>query len=81
MPIGFHPLQLVAILAITLLIFGPKRLPEMGASIGKTIKEFQKGMKELQTPKEEPAATNLASIASTHAETVKSGVNTETKFD
>lgn len=50
---GFHGLDLVFILIIALLIFGPKRLPEMGASIGKSIKEFRKGMSELTTPKEE----------------------------
>lgn len=63
MPIGFHPLELVIILAVALLIFGPKRLPEMGASIGKSIKEFQKGMRELREPKEEESsAASLAAI-------------------
>ena len=47
MPFGFHGLDLVVILVIALLIFGPKKLPEMGASIGKSIKEFQKGMREV----------------------------------
>jgi len=50
---GFHGLDLIVILAIALLIFGPKKLPEMGSAIGKSIKEFQKGMKELSAPKEE----------------------------
>src|SRR2546425_5057560 len=50
---GFHGLDLVFILIIALLIFGPKKLPEMGASIGKSIKEFRKGMNELSQPKEE----------------------------
>ena len=47
MPFGFHGLDLVVILVIALLIFGPKKLPEMGASIGKSIKEFKKGMSEI----------------------------------
>ena len=50
---GFHGLDLVVILVIALLIFGPKRLPEMGSSIGKSIKEFRKGMSELTSPKDE----------------------------
>jgi sec-independent protein translocase protein TatA len=50
---GFHGLDLVVILVIALLIFGPKRLPEMGSSIGKSIKEFRKGMSELSNPKDE----------------------------
>jgi TatA/E family protein of Tat protein translocase len=53
---GFHGADLLIILAIALLIFGPKKLPEMGASIGKSIKEFKKGMNELTAPKEEPPA-------------------------
>src|SRR5690349_16448310 len=50
---GFHGLDLIVILVIALLIFGPKRLPEMGSSIGKSIKEFRKGMSELTSPKDE----------------------------
>lgn len=59
MPIGFHPFELIIILAIALLIFGPKKLPEMGASIGKSIKAFQKGMKEINEPDEPAAPTKL----------------------
>jgi sec-independent protein translocase protein TatA len=50
---GFHGLDLVVILVIALLIFGPKKLPEMGSAIGKSIKEFRKGMNELTAPKDE----------------------------
>lgn len=53
MPFGFHGLDLIVILVIALLIFGPKKLPEMGASIGKSIKEFQKGMKEVTGHKDD----------------------------
>ncbi len=63
---GFHGLDLIVILVVALLIFGPKRLPEMGASIGKSIKEFRKGMAELTSPKEakeeEPPAVSLEAI-------------------
>jgi sec-independent protein translocase protein TatA len=34
------------ILIFGVLILGPKKLPEMGSAIGKTIKEFQRSMKE-----------------------------------
>jgi sec-independent protein translocase protein TatA len=50
---GFHGFDLIVILLIALLIFGPKKLPEMGSAIGKSIKEFRKGVSELTTPKEE----------------------------
>jgi len=70
---GFHGFDLIVILIIALLIFGPKKLPEMGSAIGKSIKEFRKGMNELTQPKPEeeiklPAAPdasklNLGSVA------------------
>jgi sec-independent protein translocase protein TatA len=44
---GLRMPELIVILVVALLIFGPKRLPEMGSSIGKSIKEFRKGMSEL----------------------------------
>lgn len=46
--IGFP--ELLLILAIALLIFGPRKLPELGSALGRTIKEFRKGIKEEATP-------------------------------
>jgi sec-independent protein translocase protein TatA len=40
--------ELVIILTIALLVFGPRKLPELGASLGKTIKEFKRAASELQ---------------------------------
>lgn len=40
------PVHLFIILGIALLLFGPKRLPEIGQGLGKTIREFRKAMKE-----------------------------------
>jgi len=51
----FHGPELIIVVVIALLIFGPKRLPEMGSSIGKGIREFKKGMNDLTNPKSEPA--------------------------
>ncbi|MBI4733894.1 MAG: twin-arginine translocase TatA/TatE family subunit, partial [Rubrobacteridae bacterium] len=36
------PTELLIILGIVLLIFGPKKLPEMGKAIGQSIKELRK---------------------------------------
>ncbi len=41
------PEQLLVILAILLLIFGPSKLPQLGASMGKTIKAFRESAKEV----------------------------------
>ena len=56
MPLGFHLPELIIVLVVALLIFGPKKLPEMGSSIGKAITEFRKGMSELSAPKDEHVA-------------------------
>jgi sec-independent protein translocase protein TatA len=41
MPFNVGPLELVVVLIIALIVFGPKRLPELGASLGKGIREFR----------------------------------------
>jgi len=40
--------ELVIILTIALLVFGPRKLPELGSSLGKTIREFKRAASELQ---------------------------------
>jgi sec-independent protein translocase protein TatA len=52
MPLGLRLPELIVLLAIVLLFFGAKRLPEMGASIGKSINAFKKGMSETQDGEE-----------------------------
>ncbi len=39
--------EIVVILIIALIVVGPKKLPEVGRSIGKAINEFKKGSKEM----------------------------------
>jgi sec-independent protein translocase protein TatA len=49
MPFGARLPELLIFLVIALLIFGPKKLPEIGASIGKSINSFKKGMSEIES--------------------------------
>jgi sec-independent protein translocase protein TatA len=44
---GFGIEKLLLILVIVLVLFGARRVPEIGASIGKGIREFKRGMSEL----------------------------------
>jgi TatA/E family protein of Tat protein translocase len=43
--------ELIVILIILLLIFGATKLPEIGRSFGRTISEFKKGMREIDSDK------------------------------
>jgi TatA/E family protein of Tat protein translocase len=45
--------ELVIILVIALIIFGPRKLPELGKSLGRGINEFKKASNELQRTLEE----------------------------
>ena len=38
------PMELVIVLAIALIVLGPKKLPEVGRSIGKGMREFRDGL-------------------------------------
>ena len=43
----FQPLHLVVILTVVLIIFGPGKLPELGAALGKTLREFREAMAKI----------------------------------
>ncbi|MFN4132046.1 MAG: twin-arginine translocase TatA/TatE family subunit [Caldimicrobium sp.] len=46
MPLGLGGQELFIILFLALLIFGAKRLPEVGAGLGKGIRSFKESLKE-----------------------------------
>jgi sec-independent protein translocase protein TatA len=46
----FQPTHLLLILGIALLVFGPKKLPELGKGIGEGIRGFKSAMKESEYP-------------------------------
>ena len=46
----FQPMHLLVIFGIALLVFGPKKLPELGKGIGEGIRGFKSAMKEEETP-------------------------------
>ena len=45
--------ELIIILVIALIIFGPRKLPELGRSLGRSINEFKKASNELRSTREE----------------------------
>jgi sec-independent protein translocase protein TatA len=42
----FQPMHLIIIFAIALLVFGPKKLPELGKGLGEGIRALKDGMKD-----------------------------------
>jgi sec-independent protein translocase protein TatA len=46
----FQPMHLLVIFGIALLVFGPKKLPELGKGIGEAIRGFKSSMKEEEKP-------------------------------
>ena len=55
----FQPMHLLVIVGIALLVFGPKKLPELGKGIGEGIRGFKAAMKA----EEEKPATAIANSA------------------
>ena len=77
--------ELIIILVIALLILGPGKLPEVGASIGKSIREFRKASSDVQdavkvnvdtSPLPAPASSASASSAPVAAATLVDPVPT-----
>ena len=46
MPSWIGPWEIGIVLVLALLIFGPRKLPDLGQSLGKSIRGFKKGMRE-----------------------------------
>ena len=66
-PVGIP--ELLIILALVLLIFGPKRLPEMAKGLGQSVREFRKGVRDMkkdfddETADDQPKAAPVAAAA------------------
>jgi sec-independent protein translocase protein TatA len=67
------PLELGIILVVVLLLFGANRLPQLGASIGKTVREFRKGMHEATEEIAQSANAEPPALGNNGATAVKVG--------
>jgi len=56
---GFGLTELLVVLAIVLLIFGPKRLKSLGSDLGSAIKGFRKAVSDDEVKPEEPGQTKV----------------------
>lgn len=60
----FQPMHLVVILAIALLVFGPKKLPELGRGLGESIRGFKDALDgAAEKAKKEAAAADSATAS------------------
>ena len=55
----FQPMHLLVMFGIALLVFGPKKLPELGKGIGEGIRGFKSAMKEQAEPPPSPLTTTI----------------------
>lgn len=56
MPLGIGPMEIVVVLVIALLVLGPKKLPDMGKSLGSGMREFKASLSGGDDERDEPRA-------------------------
>jgi len=77
--------ELILIFIIALLVFGPKKLPELGKSLGKGLKEFKKASEELKSNWDEhlkdveKSVDDVKKDVEKHVSDVKASVTDATK--
>jgi sec-independent protein translocase protein TatA len=73
------PAELILIFVIALIVFGPKKLPEIGRSVGKALREFKKTSEEIKGRiEEEIQASEIKDVGKTLQSELQS-VQTEFK--
>ena len=66
----FQPMHLLVIFGIALLVFGPKKLPELGKGIGEGIRGFKSAMKDKDKDKDNEKPDSItAAVASEQSPT------------
>jgi sec-independent protein translocase protein TatA len=59
MPFNVGPMELIVVLAIALIVLGPKKLPEVGKSLGKGMREFKDSLSNMSGSDERDEAKRL----------------------
>ncbi len=83
---GLGPGELLLIFGIILILFGPKKLPELARSLGKAKREYEMAMREATEPSEESGESKSAPVKKEKTEeeilletAKKLGIDTEGK--
>jgi sec-independent protein translocase protein TatA len=65
MPVNVGPTELIIVLVIALIVLGPKRLPEVGRSVGKGMREFKDSLSGIDKDDDEDEPASLRQPAKT----------------
>jgi sec-independent protein translocase protein TatA len=90
MPLGLNHWWLILLLIIVLIVFGPGKLPQLGAAVGQALREFRKATTELKDevakatahenePSAPAAATGVTTPAATTPEPITEHKHESTK--
>lgn len=60
------PMEILVVLIIALVVFGPKRLPELGKSLGKGINEFRGSVSGDASERDAPVAVKQSPVTAVH---------------
>ena len=72
-PLGLP--EIIIILVIVLLVFGPRRLPEMAKGIGQSVREFRKGIRDMKdeiTGDDDEKANKSSNVSTAKSEAAQS---------
>jgi sec-independent protein translocase protein TatA len=64
-----HIVEVLIILVVVLIIFGPKRLPEMARGLGQSVREFRKSVRDMKSDFEEESTVKPTPVQKTDVET------------
>ena len=79
MPFGISIWELMILLLVLLLVFGAKRLPEMGRSLGKGMREFKEGVTGVEQSVTTPTTTPTQELPAASSEPAAPAPETETE--
>ncbi len=60
---GLQPMHLILIVAIVVIVFGPSKLPELGSSLGKGIREFKRSTEEITEIKDSVTSSVTSAVS------------------
>lgn len=73
------PMEILVVLIIALVVFGPKRIPELGKSLGRGINEFRGSVSGDAPERTTPVAVEQAPVAAVHGPVTEADAATNSR--